>query len=89
MTLDHEFHTKIRSVCTNKLLRSTSEKYYYHVSRMWAHTQAKVTNLAEIIETLEDMVDGLENKDEEKLLNAIVLHTKSFLDQIQTYLLLY
>ncbi|MHA1510685.1 MAG: FCD domain-containing protein [Promethearchaeota archaeon] len=88
IALDHEFHAKMRSECKNALLQSTAEKYYLHTNRMWFHTQAKVTNLNEIIKTMDDMLDAIENKDEEKLLEAIVLHSNSFLDQIQSYLFL-
>ena len=54
--LDKEFHTKMRSVCKNSLLRSTSEKYYLHVNRVWVHTQAKVIDVDNIIQTMDDMV---------------------------------
>ncbi|MHA1672398.1 MAG: GntR family transcriptional regulator [Promethearchaeota archaeon] len=86
IALDHDFHDKMRSACNNALLQSTAEKYYLHVSRMWTHTQAKVTDLVDIIETMEVMVDALENKDEKKLLAAITLHNSSFLKQLQSYL---
>ncbi|MHA1746352.1 MAG: GntR family transcriptional regulator [Promethearchaeota archaeon] len=86
IALDHDFHAKMRSMCHNALLESTAEKYYLHVNRMWTHTQAKVTDLVDIISTMKEMVDALEDKDEQKLLAAITLHNNSFLEQLQSYL---
>ncbi|MHA1776732.1 MAG: hypothetical protein DRO88_07965 [Promethearchaeia archaeon] len=85
IALDKEFHTKIRNVCKNELLRSTSEKYYLHVNRMWAHTQARVTDVGNIIKSMDDMVTALENKDEKAMTNAIIQHSNSFLKQIRNY----
>jgi DNA-binding GntR family transcriptional regulator len=79
MKLDIDIHLFFFKAAKNKYVYSLLERSIYHALRFWLSMHLKSEGL---LEDMDEMIDAVEKRDEEKLKRASLSHIKNWADRI-------